>query len=100
MTYSEAIEVLKKNYPDPCYESLQKAVDTAIYALSDQHWIPCNKRQPNEVGLYLVTLEHGKCVTALWYFGKQDGWDLCFTDTVIAWMPLPKPYGVICKLGE
>lgn len=46
MTNSEAIEVLKKNYPDRCYESLQAAVDTAIYALSAQPdrkngtWVP------------------------------------------------------------
>lgn len=36
MTNSEAIEVLKANYPDPCFELLQDAVDTAIYALSAQ----------------------------------------------------------------
>ena len=36
MTNSEAIEVLKKNYPAPCYESLREAVDAAINALSAQ----------------------------------------------------------------
>lgn len=34
MTNSEAIEVLKKNYPDSCYSLLREAVDTAIYALT------------------------------------------------------------------
>lgn len=36
MTNSEAIEVLKVNYPDPCYIFLREAVDTAIRALSAQ----------------------------------------------------------------
>ena len=46
MTNSEAIEVLKANYPDPCFELLRDAVDTAIYALSaqpEQRWIPCSE---------------------------------------------------------
>lgn len=36
MTNSEAIEVLKANYPDTCYSSLREAVDVAINALSAQ----------------------------------------------------------------
>lgn len=36
MTNSEAIEVLKKNYPDPCFGLLREAVDVAINALSAQ----------------------------------------------------------------
>ena len=33
MTKEEAIDVLKKNYPDSCYELLREAVDMAIKAL-------------------------------------------------------------------
>jgi len=33
MTREEAIDVLKKNYPDSCYELLREAVDVAIEAL-------------------------------------------------------------------
>lgn len=36
MTKSEAIEVLKKNYPDPCYSLLREAVDVAIEVLSKE----------------------------------------------------------------
>lgn len=36
MTNSEAIEVLKKNYPDPCYSLLREAVDIAIEVLSKE----------------------------------------------------------------
>ena len=30
MTNHEAIEILKANYPDACFEQLREAVDTAI----------------------------------------------------------------------
>ena len=36
MTNAEAIETLKANYPDACYEQLREAVDTAIEALEKQ----------------------------------------------------------------
>jgi len=36
MTREEAIETLKANYPDACYEQLREAVDTAIEALKAQ----------------------------------------------------------------
>lgn len=58
-------------------------------------WIPCSERLPEEIGTYLVTLdyeEHGTGITAVWYHGKQIGWDLSFADVVIAWQPLPEPY--------
>lgn len=36
MTNSEAIETLRANYPDACYEQLREAVDAAIKALEDR----------------------------------------------------------------
>lgn len=36
MTNAEAIETLRANYPDACYEQLREAVDTAIEALKKQ----------------------------------------------------------------
>ena len=43
MTNEEAIETLKSNYPDKCYELLCEAVDTAIKSLENEpkrgHWI-------------------------------------------------------------
>ncbi len=40
MTRKEAIDILKKNYPDNCYELLREAVDMAIKALDRPagHW--------------------------------------------------------------
>lgn len=37
MTNAEAIETLRANYPDACYEQLREAVDAAIEALKLQH---------------------------------------------------------------
>lgn len=36
MTNAEAIETLRANYPDACYEQLREAVDAAIEALKAQ----------------------------------------------------------------
>lgn len=35
MTKKEAIETLRANYPDACFEQLREAVDMAIEALSE-----------------------------------------------------------------
>lgn len=91
MTNSEAIEVLKANYPDPCFELLRDAVDTAIYALSAQpehQWISCSERLPTKPGRYLVTqkIPYGMRVTIA-YFDWNEFWD-----EAVAWMPLPEPY--------
>lgn len=45
MTREEAIETLRANYPDKCYESLRNAVDVAIESLKAEpvkhgRWIP------------------------------------------------------------
>lgn len=39
MTNEEAIETLRANYPDKCYESLRSAVDIAIGALKAEPYI-------------------------------------------------------------
>lgn len=36
MTKEKAIEILKANYPDKCYELLREAVDTAIKSLENE----------------------------------------------------------------
>lgn len=58
-------------------------------------WIPVSERLPDKIGMYLVTLDYevlGNSVTMLWFHGKEIGWDLRFSDIVIAWMLLPEPY--------
>ena len=74
----------------------------------EPRWIPCSERLPEEDGQYLITVkykpeadyediyaEHGE-----WTDGR---WDMfCFghcgeVEDIIAWMPLPKPYGGVAE---
>lgn len=68
-----------------------------------QEWIPCSERLPNKDGRYLVCMDivQDNIDVLRW----ADGWN-CFRDfdgnvhrkseldrdTIIAWMPLPKPW--------
>lgn len=71
------------------------------------NWIPCSERLPDKDGEYLVTHENGY-VRIVGYSTTQtirypkgfyvltDDGKIAFRITqnlVIAWMPLPKPYG-------
>lgn len=60
MTREEAIETLKANYPDACYEQLREAVDIAISALRTQN-VP--DRNVGEWDMF-------ELITSVWY-GKQ-----------------------------
>lgn len=111
MTNAEAIETLRANYPDACFEHLREAVDKAIKALEAQEWIPCSERLPEEkdAGILkklgtekrseyvLATVEvkgERMTVTACTYDGKWD-WKMkyAFPDfKIVAWMPLPEPW--------
>ena len=51
MTREEAIETLRANYPDKCYESLRNAVDIAIEAL---------KAEPIKHGKWIWDKENDK----------------------------------------
>lgn len=96
MTREEAMNVLKANYPDPCFSDLRKAVDMAIKALEqpEPKWIPCKERLPDKDGLYLVTYFSGHA--------RWTGTDEFLVDgteeshwkyaNIIAWQPLPKPF--------
>lgn len=62
-------------------------------------WIPCSERLPDKLGDYLVTDIRGNvyCSTLDYvlkekYFGYDDDGYFVKDDTVVAWMPLPKPY--------
>ena len=98
MTNAEAIETLRANYPDACFEQLREAVDKAIKALEAQDWIPCSERLPSYGEDVLVSIS-GYCNVGHivptndekqynWYY---SGWyhDPYDAD---AWMPLPEPY--------
>lgn len=57
MTNAEAIETLRANYPDACFEQLREAVDKAIKALEEPKWIPCSERLPEEMTRVLTTIK-------------------------------------------
>jgi len=69
-----------------------------------QQWIPCSERPPEDDNVYFVTVHPDYVVpgglsvdTLHWYDGKwwfdYYGQPAEFTDPIIAWMPLPEPYG-------
>ena len=58
MTNAEAIETLRANYPDACFEQLREAVDKAVKALEEQKWILCSERLPELNRPLLVTDYH------------------------------------------
>ena len=60
------------------------------------HWIPCSERLPDEFGEYLVTKK-----AIGWNCEEYNSNDIAYfdnegfhkADKVLAWMPLPEPYG-------
>ena len=104
MTNKEAIEELY-DMLDELYDKVFYNWDTheykvrksnafrmAIEALKQNQWIPCEERLPEENGNYLVTaIWKGKPEVDMDYFQFLCQWD-DYKDTVVAWMPLPKPY--------
>ena len=106
MTRDEAIKVLlSKPAIAPSNSERQKklneAIDMAIESLqSENEWIPVSERLPiaereGQVrGFYLTTNERGQVSVKAFEFTDgyvEYGWNSDFE--ILAWMPLPKPYG-------
>ena len=100
MTNAEAIEILRANYPDACFEQLREAVDKALKALKESQrtgrWIPCSERLPEaEVlccdirGEMIIGYPYQDDESNTGYSAVSD--DVYMIDC-IAWMPLPEPY--------
>ena len=75
-----------------------------VLAKLNRRWIPCSERLPEVTGSYLVTVHPNYIVPSgihvdmlSWFNGKWwfdlDGQDAEFPDPIIAWMPMPEPYG-------
>ena len=60
-----------------------------------QGWIPCSERLPNEKEVVLITNDKGNVRFGQFRgtHGKYWIWKSNTLETVLAWMPLPKPYG-------
>lgn len=59
-----------------------------------QEWIPCSERLPNESGWYVISVVGFENITDVSYFYSDEAkWsDVSHTQSVVAWMQLPKPY--------
>ena len=63
-------------------------------------WIPCSERLPSESDYYLVTITNAfdeKEVCIIWFaykanYGISEWREITDSDTVLAWMPLPKEW--------
>lgn len=92
MTREEAIDILSTHY-EPDDQRLEQALDMAIEALKEPHWIPCSERLPETDGRYLVTCSKiGAWVVDwnIWHNEPKPSW--LWEQGVTAWMPLPEPY--------
>lgn len=55
-------------------------------------WIPFNKKEPKEEGLYLCCFDDGFITTVEYEDGDWNLW--ADSGEVVAWQPLPEPYEV------
>lgn len=103
-------DALKANINTAFLSKIGKIIDSAP-SIDIPQWIPCSERMPSESGRYLVVYPllmriDDPWVSILWYgkptfpekdepcfYASDDEYgDVEYSD-VIAWMPLPKPYG-------
>lgn len=100
---------------DHCYRTLKRpcspntrnehlAILDLIREHEERQWISVSERLPEDSGEYLVSLideydENYEAVGVAWFAHKKDydikesEWrELAIDETVIAWMPKPKPY--------
>ena len=76
-----------------CYEA-RKAIRALPSADRPQEWIPCSERLPNEKEVVLITNDKGNVRFGQFRgtHGKYWIWKNNTLETVLAWMPLPKPW--------
>lgn len=59
---------------------------------SENNWIPCDKKLPDETGWYLVSREDGVVNTSFWF--EEKTWKEGHNGKILAWQPLPDAYCV------
>lgn len=94
----ESLENLPSSQPN---NECEKCVFSPFkqFRQSEQQWIPCSERLPEKGKVVLITNEKGnvRCgqYRGVWSFYEKPTewvWRGNTVETVIAWMPLPKPY--------
>ena len=73
-----------------------ESMDELMSMIADrpQEWIPCSERLPNEKEIVLITNDKGNVRFGQFRgtHGKYWIWKGNTLETVLAWMPLPKPW--------
>ena len=74
------------------------AVIQSMSSIDIPQWIPCSERLPEEEGEYFVTVKKTAFdteydATEVAYCSPNHKWFNVSNCKVIAWMPLPNPYG-------
>lgn len=90
----ETWEISKEDW-DKFMEAGKKVFEDDINdspTIESQKWTPCFKKNPKESGWYIVTLDDGGLSTYRFYSKYKNLWEH-IGGKVIAWMPMPKPYG-------
>lgn len=117
----QAAECIVDHHAITPYQTMRSAMDHLQRILRgmpsaqpEQQWIPCSERMPDANGMYLVTMMEKAKAEDLGFdldeievrkmrYSCNVGWQMprhipkwiddVITDEVIAWMPLPEPYG-------
>ena len=98
----DAIDALRKEFkrvPTNAIRATQ-AVENLPPAQPEPQWIPVTKKLPEKNVWVLVTfmMANGEVDTDIMRINRWDGgwdthtFDMAYRETVIAWMPLPKPW--------
>ena len=92
MTYHEAIHNLKQAKSVPYRKATFTKVNELLNDLEQEpRWIPVTEKLPEKDAFYLVTEKSGRVCTYVFHKGNsEEYWKRC----AVAWMPLPKPYGL------
>ena len=106
----DAIKALRYEYPTmPIFKGLREewAIKTEGFRKAEEvimsvpsadrpqgEWIPCSERLPNEKEIVLITNDKGNVRFGQFRgtHGKYWIWKGNTLETVLAWMPLPKPW--------
>lgn len=96
MNNQQAIDRLVKHLEWGWSEETAEAIKMGIYALEENKWIPCSERMPEDNTDVIVYFYSGT-VTEMRYWGNGifQGIYEHTAKTIVAWMPLPKPYNEV-----